>query len=223
MILFEQNEVSQSSNMTMLIYVIVFFTILLFSIRAALGYRSYKRSVYPYIYDNYLFDYFYKLNVFRDASKSGYLRKLIGYHRLVYANITNKEGKLCAQILTLIHSKGILSIAHFHTSGSIHGSDTGSWYVKRTEEGKEKKFKIENPGIYLREYISHLSQTLNDRRVQSVIAINDQCDISDVHSSFKICKFSELEDVIKEADCGYGLNETEIDEIFTKLGGKISR
>ena len=221
--LLEQGEVSTSSNMNLLIYVIVAFAILLFSIRAALGHRSYKRSIYPYIYDNYLFDYFYKLNVFRDASKSAYLKKLIGYHRLAFANITNKEGKLCAQIITIIHSKGLLSIAHFHTNGSIHGSDTGSWYVKRTEEGKEKKFKIENPGIYLREYISHLSQTLNDRRVQSVIAINDACDISDVHSSFRICKFSELEDIIKEADCGYGLNDSDIDEIYEKLGGKISR
>ena len=223
MIKFELSEVSSNDKMTTLIYIIVFFAILLFSIRAAIGCRSYKRSVYPYIYENYLFDYFYKLNVFRDASKSGYIKKLLGYHRLAYANITNKEGKLCAQILTLIHPKGILSIAHFHTNGSIHGSDTGNWYVKRVEDGKEKKFKIENPSIYLREYISHLSQTLNDRRVQSVIAINDECDTSNLHSSFKICKFSELENVIKEADCGYGLNESEIDEIFTKLGGKLSR
>ena len=223
MILFEQKELTTSSNMNTLIYVIVFFAILLFSIRAALGHRSYKRSVYPYIYENYLFDYFYKTNVFRDASKSGYLKKLIGYHRLVYANITNKEGKLYTQILTLIHSKGILSIAHFHTKGSIHGSDNGNWYVTRTEEGQEKKFKIENPGIYLREYISHLSQTLNDRKVESVIAINDDCDISDVRSSFKVCKFSQLEDIIRQADCGYGLSEPEIDEIYTKLGGKLSR
>ena len=209
--------------MNTLLYIIVFFAILLFSIRAILGHRSYKRSVYPYIYDNYLFDYFYKTNVFRDASKSGYMKRLIGYHRLVYANLTNKEGKLCAQILTLIHSKGILSIAHLHTKGSIHGSDSGNWYVKRAEDGQEKKFKIENPGIYLREYITHLTQTLNDRKVQSVIAINDECDISDVRSSFRICKFSELEDIIKEADCGYGLNDSEIDEIYTKLGGKLSR
>jgi hypothetical protein len=223
MILFEQGELSSSSKMNTLIYIIVFFAILLFSIRAALGYRSYKRSIYPHIYDNYLFDYFYKLNVFRDASRSGYLKRLLGYHRLVYANLTNKEGKLCAQILTLIHSKGILSIAHLHSNGSIHGSDQGNWYVKRIEEGKEKKFKIENPGVYLKEYISHLTKTLSDRKVQSIIAINDECDISDVHSSFRICKFSELESVIKEADCGYGLNDSEIDEIYTKLGGKLSR
>ena len=223
MIMFEQGTVSTTPKTTMLLYIIVFFAILLFSIRAAIGYRSYKRSVYPYIYDNYLFDYFYKLNVFRDASKSGYIKKLLGYHRLVYANITNKEGKLCAQILTLIHPKGLLSIAHFHTKGSLHGSDNGNWYVKREEDGKEKKFKIENPGIYLREYISHLSQALNDRRVQSVIAINDECDIRDLHSSFRICRFSELEDVIKQADCGYVFNETATNEIYTKLGGKLSR
>lgn len=221
MILNEASEVTTSSNMTTFLYLIVIFAIILFSIRAALGYRSYKRSIYPHIYDNYLIDYFYKLNVLQDASKSGYIKKLIGYHRLAYANITNKEGKLCAQIITIIHSKGILSIAHIHTKGTVHGSDTGSWYVKRMEDNEEKKYKIENPGIYLREYISHLSQTLGDKRIQSVIAINDECDISNVHSSFKVIKFSEIEDVIKEADCNYGLNDADINDIFVKLGGKL--
>ena len=70
MIMFEQGTVSTTPKTTMLLYIIVFFAILLFSIRAAIGYRSYKRSVYPYIYDNYLFDYFYKTNVFRDTSRS---------------------------------------------------------------------------------------------------------------------------------------------------------
>ena len=55
-----------SSNMTLLFYVIFGFMILMFLFRAGLGYRRYKNSIYPHIYDNYLIDYFYKLNVFRD-------------------------------------------------------------------------------------------------------------------------------------------------------------
>ena len=220
--LLETSEASASSNMNTLLYVIVGFAILLFSIRAALGYRSYKRSVYPYIYDNYLIDYFYKLNVLQDASKSGHIKRLLGYHRLVYANLGNKEGKLCAQIVTIIHSKGLMAIAHLHNKGTLHGTDNGSWYVNRIEDGQEKKYKLENPGTYLKEYSTHLTQILNDRKAQCLIAISDECDISDVRSSFRICKFSELEDIIKQADCGYGLNDSEIDEIFTKLGGKLN-
>ena len=75
--------------MSLLIYVIAGFTVMMFLFRAALSYKKYKNSIYPHIYDNYLIDYFYKLNVFRDASKSGMIKKLIGNHRLNYANITN--------------------------------------------------------------------------------------------------------------------------------------
>ena len=213
----------QSSNLNLFLYVIVGFTALLFLFRAALSYPRYKKSIYPHLYDNYLIDYYYKLNVFQDASKSAKLKKLIGYHRIVYASIADKQGKLAAQIVTIIHAKGILSIAHLNTSGSISGNDSGNWTIRRSEEGQEKKYKIENPAIYLREYISHLSQVLEDRRVQSAIALNDECDTSNIHSNFKIVKYSELDELIKQADCSYGLNDTEIDEIFTKLGGKIDR
>ena len=217
------SELTETSNSSLFIYVIVSFMVLLFLFRAALGYRHYKGSIFTKIYDNYLIDYYYKLNVLQDASKSALLKKLIGYHRIVYANITNKEGRLASQILTIIHSKGVLAIAYLNAIGSFHGSDNGSWYIKRTEDNQEKKFKIENPAIYLREYNTHLSQILEGKRTQSVIALREEADISNIKSNFRVVKYSELEDIIKEADCGYGLNETEIDDIFVKLGGKITR
>ncbi|MBQ6560344.1 MAG: hypothetical protein IJL85_05900 [Erysipelotrichaceae bacterium] len=209
-----------STNTTIFIYVIFSFMILIFLFRAALGYRHYKTSIFPHIYDNYLLDYYYKLNVFQDASVSQLLKKKIGYHRLVYANIANKEGKLASHILTLIHGKGILSIAYLSSDGKISGGDSGFWNIQREEDGQKKKYRIENPAVYLKEYISHLHQVLGDRKIESVIAVSDGCDISDVHSSFKVVNYSQLDEVIAQTDCGYGLNETEIDEIFKKLGGK---
>ncbi|MBR2544802.1 MAG: hypothetical protein IKE93_01410 [Erysipelotrichaceae bacterium] len=214
---------NENSNISLLIYVIAGFTALMFLFRAGLGYKKYKSSIYPHIYDNYLIDYFYKLNVFRDASKSGLIKKLIGNHRLNYANITNSEGKLVTQIITLIHSKGILSIAYLTSEGKYSGSDSGNWYVKRTENDSEKKFKIENPTIYLKEYNLHLSNALDNRKTQSLIALPDNTDITNLHPTYKVVKYSDLPEAIKEADCGYGLNDSDIDEIYEKLGGKVSR
>ncbi|MBR2746067.1 MAG: hypothetical protein IKD99_05060 [Erysipelotrichaceae bacterium] len=163
------------------------------------------------------------MNVFRDASKSGLIKKMIGNHRLNYANITNNEGKLVTQIITLIHSKGILSIAYLTSEGKYSGSDSGNWYVKRTENDSEKKFKIENPTIYLKEYNLHLSNALDNRKTQSLIALPDNTDITNLHPTYKVIKYSDLPEAIKEADCGYGLNDSDIDEIYEKLGGKVSR
>ena len=212
-----------SSNMTTFIYVIFGFMIFVFVFRAALGYKNYKRSIFPHIYDNYLIDYFYKLNVFRDASVSQKLKKMLGYHRLVYANVANKEGQLAAQIVTLIHGKGILSIAYLNNRGKISGDDKGSWIIKREEEGAEKRYRIDNPAIYLREYDTHLSQAVPDRKAAKAIALSDDCDLRDIRCSFKTVHYSDLDELFKETDCGYGLNESEINEIFEKLGGRLSR
>lgn len=212
-----------SSNLTTFVYVIAGSAAFIFLFRAAIGYKGYKTSIFSYIYDNYLIDYFYKLNVFRDPSVSAKLKKKLGYHRLVYANIANKEGKLSAQIVTLIHGKGILSIAYLRNDGKLSGNDSGMWLIHRSENGQDKKYKIENPAIYLREYNSHLHQVVPDRKVASAIALSDDCDFSNVHCSFKVIHFSDLDDLFASSDCGYGLNESEINEIFQKLGGKISR
>lgn len=207
-------------NMNLFLYVIVGSAALIFIFRAMLAYPRYKRSIYPHIYDNYLIDYFYKLNVTQNSSRSGLIRKLIGIHRLVFASITSKEGKLVAQIITLIHSKGILSIAHLNTTGKISGSDSGDWYIRRTEDGQEKKFRIDNPAAYLKEYIAHLNQVVGDRKIDAAITLNDDCDISNVKCRYKVIHYSQIEELIKETDCGYGLNDTDIEEIFKKLGGK---
>ena len=210
------------SNMELFIFVIAGFTLILFLFRAALGYRHYKHSIYPHIYDNYLIDYFYKLNVLQDASKSSLIRKLIGYHRIVYANIANKQGQLVSQIITIIHAKGLLVISHLNSPGSFSGNDSGNWLIRRKEENEDKKYKIENPVIYLREYTTHLANTLENRKVQSVIALSDEADITNLHPTVRVVRYSDLQTVIKEADCGYGLNNEDIDEIFRKLGGKLN-
>lgn len=215
-------EGSSGNAMNTLFYVIVGAALFIFLFRAGIAYPRYKRSLFSHIYDNYLIDYFYKLNVMQDTSHSGLLKKLIGHHRLVYANITNKEGKLSAQVLTLIHSKGILSIAYLITHGALQGTNAGDWYVKREEDGQLKKYRLENPSVYLREYIKHLHEVNEGKEVQSLIAINDDCDTSGISCTIPVVKYSEVIDHIKTADCGYGLNDTEIDALFEKLGGKIN-
>ncbi len=195
--------------------------LLVFLMRAGFGYKRYKTSLFPHIYDNYLIDYFYKLNITQDASKSAKLTKEIGSHRLVFANLANKEGKLVCQTMTILHSKGVLVLGYLSTSGTISGKETGDWFVKRTEGGKTKNFRIENPVIYMKEYNTHLSQVLEGKTVQNAIAVKDDCDIKNIKVSYDVIHYSDVEALIKNADCGYGLNDAEIEEYFQKLGGKV--
>jgi hypothetical protein len=213
-------ESGSASRLNTLFYIIALSMLMIFLFRAAVSYGHYKGSIFQHVYDNYLFDYFYKLNIMQDVSRSSLVKKLIGNHRITYASITNKEGKLVSQIMTLIHARGILSIAYLNTSGKVSGNLSGDWLIRRTEDGKEKRFKIDNPAVYLKEYITHLSDTLEGKKVDTAIALNDTCDISDIHVDFKVVHYSEIPELIKNTDCGYGLNDAQIEEIYEKLGGR---
>ena len=219
MLLLEE-ENSSGVTLNSLFLVVVGTMLLVFLLRAALGYRKYKESLFPHIYENYLIDYYYRLNVLQDASKSSGLSKAIGTHRLVYSNLTDKSGRLVCQILTVLHSKGVLALAYLSTTGKISGKQTGDWMVKRKDGDQIKTYRIANPAVYLKEYNAHLSQVLDGKEVQYAVALKDECDISDIHISYPVVHYSEVSDLIKNADCGYGLNDTEIEELFVKLGGK---
>ena len=56
-----------------------------------------------------------------------------------------------------------------------------------------------------------------------IVAIGDDCDTHEIHITTPLVTYSQIQDHIKDADCGYGLNDAEIDELFEKLGGKIDR
>jgi len=211
---------SSGVSMNSLFLVIVGTMLLVFLLRAALGYRKYKESLFPNIYENYLIDYYYKLNVLQNASKSAGLAKTIGTHRLVYSNLTDKNGRLVCQILTVLHSKGVFALAYLSTTGKISGKQTGDWMVKSKDGDQVKTYRIANPAVYLKEYNTHLSQVLEGKEVQYAVALKDKCDISDIHINYPVVHYSEVSDLIRNADCGYGLNDTEIEELFVKLGGK---
>ncbi len=219
MLLLEEGT-SSGVNLNSLFLVVVGTMLLVFLLRAALGYRKYKESLFPYIYDNYLIDYYYKLNVLQNASISSALKKTIGTHRLVYSNLSDKNGRLVCQILTVLHSKGVLAMAYLSTTGKISGKQTGDWMVKRKDGDQVKTYRIANPAVYLKEYSTHLSQVLDGKEVQYAVALKNECDISDIHISYPVVHYSEISDLISNADCGYGLNETEIEELFVRLGGK---
>ena len=205
------------------ILIIILAALMVFVIRALMNYRNYKGTIFQELYSNYLIDYYYKLNVFHDVSKSGRLKPEIGYHRLVYSNFSNREGQVVTQIVSVIHSKGIISIAYYNPAGKLRGGDTKDWYIERTVGEDNKRYRIENPVVHLQEYAKRVKELTKVESVEKVMAIADGNDCSAVHISIPLVKYSEIIDKIKQSNCGYGLDQMDIDSIYEKLGGKISK
>ncbi len=216
-------ETTSSNSVNNFVLIVVLVALAVFLVRAFLGYRNYRYSIFKQLYNDYLIDYFYHLNVFRDVSRSGKLKKEIGVHRIVYSNMSNQEGHVVTQFVNVIHSKGITTIAYLNPHGKLSGKDNGNWIIRRYEENEEKKYKIDNPAAHMKEYEQRIRQLCDNRKIDKLIAVEDGSDITNVQCSVRCIPYSEVVNAIKASDCGYGLNDTEIDEIYEKLGGKIDR
>jgi len=201
------------------LYGLVLFFVIIFLFNAFRGYKGYKNSIYPYIYSNYLIDFFYNYQIFKDNSKSGLFNDKIGKHRLIFAQISDEKGVPMSRFVTVIHSHGVTLISYFNPHGSLTGTDTDKkWTIKRDDGENIKGYKIENPYIYLRQYEQHLKGVTGVSYVDKIIAIGGN-DPMKVNVPCKLCRYEEIADTVVESDAGYGLNEVEIEELFQKLKG----
>lgn len=206
-------------NGHLFLYGLVLFFVVVFLFNALKQYKGYKGTIYPYLYSNYLMDFFYNYYIIKDNSKSGLLSELIGKHRLIFAQVSDDKGIVMSRFVTVIHSHGITLISYFNPHGFLTGADTDrKWTIKRSEGEDIKGYKIDNPFAYLRQYEQHLKEVTGVSYVDKIIAIGGE-DTMKVNVPCKLCHYKEVADLIKESDAGYALNEIEIEEAFQKLKG----
>lgn len=199
------------------LYGLVFFFIAVFLFNAFRGYKGYKNSIYPYLYSNYLIDFFYNYSIFKDNSKSGLLTDSIGKHRMIFAQISDANGVPISRFVTVIHNHGVTLISYFNPHGSLTGADTDKkWTIKRDDGENIKGYKIDNPFAYLRQYEQHLKDVTEVSYVDKIIAIGGNEPMK-VNVPCKLVRYEGIVDALKESDAGYALNEVEIEELFQKL------
>lgn len=91
--------------MDILIGAIVVVFVLIMGFRAFTGYSSYKGTLYQQLFSSYL-EYFWRMSMQRDLSRSSYLQERIGPHRIVYNAYRDGQGRIAATFATVFSTRG---------------------------------------------------------------------------------------------------------------------
>lgn len=183
--------------MEVLVGAIVIVFVLVMGFRAFAGYSSYKGTIYQQLFSSYL-EYFWRMSMQRDLSKSNYLHERIGEHRIVYNAYRDGQGRIAATFATVFSTHGHAAICVQATSGAVAGKDTGSWTVER--DGK--RYILSSPVTYVRRQKKLLDSFLKNVPVEYIIAFNEGADVSAVDCSCTVLTIDKVVEHLEQMPAG---------------------
>ena len=200
------------------LYTIVIVLIIIYGFKAYQNYPSYKNSILPTLFPNYL-EFFWRIFIRKDASNSSYLNKFIGIHKLSFATIENRQHQVTSKFVLFFYNKGITIVEYLDFSGTYSGNDEDrSWIIK----SNNKKIRITNPVHELEKYENRIQNMFNDVQISSVIAINDNSQIDKIQTQTLCCTYKDVITTLNNIQCEHNLNENEIQNMFNFFNQKRS-
>ena len=194
--------------MEVLVGAIIVVFVLVMGFRAFAGYSSYKGTLYQELFGSYL-EYFWRMSMQRDLSKSSYLRERLGEHRIVYNAYRDGKGNIAATFATVFSTHGHAAICMVATAGAVAGKDTGSWTVER--DGK--RFALASPMTYVRRQKKLLDSFMKGAPIEYIIAFNKGTDVSAVDCSCTVLTIDEVVKHLEEMPAGRA-TEAEVARAF---------
>lgn len=200
------------------LYTIVIVLIIIYGFKAYQNYPSYKNSILPTLFPNYL-EFFWRMFIRKDASNSSYLNKSIGNHKLSFATIENRQHQVTSKFVLFFYNKGITIVEYLDYPGTYSGNDEDrSWMIKNNN----KKIRITNPIHELQTYKNRIQKMLDDVQISSVIAVTDDSEIDKIQAQTLCCKYMDVITVLNNIQCDHNLNEDEIQNMFDSFNQKRS-
>ena len=200
------------------LYTIVIVLIIIYGFKAYQNYPSYKNSIFPTLFPNYL-EFFWRIFIRKDASNSSYLNKFIGIHKLSFATIENRQHQVTSKFVLFFYNKGITIVEYLDFSGTYSGNDEDrSWIIK----SNNKKIRITNPVHELEKYENRIQNMFNDVQISSVIAISDNSQIDKIQTQTLCCTYKDVITTLNNVQCEHNLNENEIQNMFNFFNQKRS-
>jgi hypothetical protein len=160
-------------KVTMLVFAIVLALLVTWIIEATRVYPMYRDEIYGSLFGNFL-SYFFKYAVFKDCSKSGYLKTKIGTHRMIFSAM-QENGKTTNRFCTIFYNRGIMVICYQKIDGELIGkAKDKDWIVKRKDkEGTMHSYRHQNPTEDFKAYLRRIVTAYPDVHVEARIAVDD--------------------------------------------------
>ena len=200
------------------LYTILIVLIIIYGFKAYQNYPSYKNSILPTLFPNYL-EFFWRMFIRKDASNSSYLNKSIGNHKLSFATIENRQHQVTSKFVLFFYNKGITIVEYLDYPGTYSGNDEDrSWMIKNNN----KKIRITNPIHELQTYKNRIQKMLDDVQISSVIAVTDDSEIDKIQTQTLCWKYTDVITTLNNIQCEHNLNEDEIQNMFNSFNQKRS-
>ncbi len=161
-------------KVTMLVFTIVLALLVTWIIEAVRVYPMYRDEIYGSLFGSFL-SFFFKFAVFKDCSKSGYLKTKIGTHRMIFSAI-QENGKTADRFCTIFYNRGIMVICYQKINGELIGkAKDKDWIVKRKDkEGVVHSYRHPNPTTDFKAYLRRIVTAYPDAHIEARIAVDDE-------------------------------------------------
>lgn len=200
------------------LYTLLIVLIIIYGFKAYQNYPSYKNSILPTLFPNYL-EFFWRMFIRKDASNSSYLNKSIGNHKLSFATIENRQHQVTSKFVLFFYNKGITIVEYLDYPGTYSGNEEDrSCMIKNNN----KKIRITNPIHELQTYKNRIQKMLDDVQISSVIAITDDSEIDKIQTQTLYCKYKDVITTLNNIQCEHTLSESEIQNSFDSFNQKRS-
>lgn len=179
-------------NVTILVLAIVFALLVTWIIEAVRIYPIYRDDVYENLFGNFL-SYFFKYAVFKDCSKSNYLKSKIGMHRMIFSAM-QEDGKTKNRFCTIFYNRGIMVICQMKVNGQLLGkAKDKDWIVKRKDkDGTVHSFRHLNPSEDFKAYLRRVVAVYPQAHIEARISLDDSTDFSSVKSDIKLVHNTDI-------------------------------
>lgn len=207
------------NNMLILLLTILAVLTLSWIFQGLRLHQSCKGDIYSTLYGGFI-RYFYRYVILRDCSESGFLRALLGTHRIVFSTV-NTEEKQRVRFCIIFCNKGIIVLCYDKMRGVFQGKASDkNWKVVRTDgDGKQHTYRYHNPIREFKGYLSRLAAFFPDSHIEARLALPDGCDFSQLSSDVKVIHFGELESELTGVHAVH-VSDEDIQAMYSKLIGK---
>ena len=180
--------------------------------------KNYAGTVYTSLFSNY-FEYFYNYYFRQNVSTSHWLKQELGFHRLLYNSVLNKEGHVKQNYVTILCLQGAFVIRDMRSHGEFIGKAKDKcWFLQKKSSNEVKKCRIKNPQIELKQHIQYQKHQL-DIDCTGIIVFNQESDFSKIQCDVPIIHYNDLIEYIKQQPKKY--TEQQLITAFEKVSKKI--
>lgn len=168
--------------MELLIFTIFITLLTIVGFRAVTMYISYRKTIYKYLYPNYI-EYFHKVFFLKDLSTSSFIKNCLGDHQITYYNLSSSGNQSLMQFITILTASKVFMLC------VLPSIETNN---KKINSKKHSSF---DPAPYISKQEESIKKKLDKSEIHTLVVTQQEYEYKNLKLNFPIITYT---DVIEE-------------------------